>query len=180
MGLLYGNGDPTRRSSSPAAAGCDSRLQSVELRRACCSRRLGFSKLPDRFYRKLDEKTIFSHTAYNFPALLDVCEKLARQAVVRSGGRIEKDADGEEVFVIPVAAPKPSKFEDLKHPGPIAGSRFTEEEMAQIKAPGTPAALARPSSDSPRDGRSRTAAPTWTRGSARSSAARRTSLSPTR
>jgi hypothetical protein len=62
---------------------------------------LGFSKLPPRFSEKLDEKTKFSYTEYNFPALIDVCEKLARQAVIQSGGKIVK-RNGEEVFLIPV------------------------------------------------------------------------------
>jgi hypothetical protein len=93
---------------------------------------VGFSLLPERFAKELSEKAIFSHTAYNFPALIDVCEKLARQALVRCGGRIEKDADGQEAFVIPVAAPKPSKLELSWAPGPIAGSRFTPDEMAKI------------------------------------------------
>jgi hypothetical protein len=96
---------------------------------------LGLGRLSDRYYRKLDEKRVFSHTAYNFPALLAVCEKLTRQALVKEGGRVEKDAQGEELFVIPVKTPAPSKFEDLLKPGPIAGSRFTEAERAQITAP---------------------------------------------
>jgi hypothetical protein len=83
----------------------------------------------------LDEKKIFSYTAYNFPALLQVCEKLARQSVLKAGGRIEKDANGKEVFVIPVKAPTPSKFENIREPGPIANSRFTDEEMARIRMP---------------------------------------------
>ncbi len=68
---------------------------------------IGFSKLPERFSKELDEKKIFSHTAYNFPALVAVCEKLARQILARSGGRVEKAAGGQEVFVIPVVEPKP-------------------------------------------------------------------------
>jgi hypothetical protein len=94
------------------------------------------SNLPDKYYRKLDETKVFSHTAYNFPKLLDVCEELARQGLVRVGGRIEKDANGDEVFVIPVKAPMPSRFEDLKNPGPIAASVYSDEEMARIRTPG--------------------------------------------
>ncbi len=60
-----------------------------------------------------------------------------RDAVVRSGGRIERDAAGNDVLVIPVQAPKPSLLEQSRNPGPIAGSRFTDEEMEQIAAPGT-------------------------------------------
>jgi hypothetical protein len=77
-------------------------------------------------------ETVFSHTAYNFPRLLDVCEKLAREYVVKEGGRIEKDANGEDVFVIPVKIPTPSPLVFSWDPEPIAGSLFTEEEMAKI------------------------------------------------
>jgi hypothetical protein len=64
--------------------------------------------------------------------LIDVCEKLARQAVIRSGGRIEKGADGKDVFVIPVQQPKPSKLELSWAPGPIANSQYTDAEKAKI------------------------------------------------
>ena len=90
-----------------------------------------------------NEKAVFSHTAYHFPALLDVCEKLAREALAQNGGRVEKDAAGEEVFVIPVVEPKPSKLELSWAPGPIANSRFTDEEKARITAPGSIEALRR-------------------------------------
>jgi hypothetical protein len=62
----------------------------------------------------------------------EVCEKLARQAVVKAGGRIEKDASGEQVFVIPVQTPKPGKLEQCWEPGPTADSKFTPQEMEKI------------------------------------------------
>jgi hypothetical protein len=89
----------------------------------------GLTKLPDRFHRKLDEAKIFSYTAYSFPGLMAVCEKLARQVLMRSGGRIEQHG-GEEIFVIPVKAPIPSPFEDIKNPLPVANSVFAEAEKA--------------------------------------------------
>jgi len=45
--------------------------------------------------------------------------------------------------VIPVKAPTPSKFEDLKNPGPVAGSVYTDAEMAKIISPGLRWASAR-------------------------------------
>jgi hypothetical protein len=60
---------------------------------------------------------------------------LARKVVVRHGGRIEKDAGGEEVFVIPEQAPQPSKLEQCWEPGPAAESRFTPDEVSKIKPP---------------------------------------------
>jgi hypothetical protein len=54
---------------------------------------------------------------------------------VKSGGQIVKDDAGDEVFVLRVETPKPGKLEQCWSPGPIAGSKFTPEEMAQIKPP---------------------------------------------
>jgi hypothetical protein len=140
MGLLYGNGDLDKTMIISCRCGADSDCNPSSSGGVLFTAQ-GMSKLPERYYKKLNEKAIFSHTAYNFPALVDVCEKLARQAIVKEGGRIEKDASGEEVFAIPIKAPVPSKFEDLRRPGPIAGSRFTEAEMEQIKMPGSAKAM---------------------------------------
>jgi hypothetical protein len=102
---------------------------------------IGFSNLPERFTRELNQTAIFSHTAYSFPGLIAVCEKLARQIILRAGGRVAAE-NGEEVFYIPRQRPTPSKLELSWAPGPIASSRFTPEEMAQIKISDVPAGLA--------------------------------------
>jgi hypothetical protein len=94
---------------------------------------IGQSKMAPKFVSELNPEGVFSHTAYNFPALVEVCEKLARQAVVKYGGRIEKTAEGD-VFVIPVQKPKPSKLEQCWEPGPAADSVFTEAEQQKIEA----------------------------------------------
>jgi len=135
MGLLYGNGDLDQTIIISCRCGFDSDCNPSSSGGILFTTR-GVSNLPDKYYRKLDETKVFSHTAYNFPRLFDVCEKLARQGLARVGGRIEKDANGEEVFVIPVKAPTPSKFEDLKNPGPVAGSVYSDEEMAKVRSPG--------------------------------------------
>ncbi len=142
MGLLYGDGDLDETMVIACRCGSDSDCNPSSAGGVMFTT-LGVSNLPERYHRKLDETRVFSHTTYNFPALLDVCEKLARQAVVREGGRIEKDADGQEVFVIPVRDPRPSPFEDLRNPGPIAGSHFSDAEMKQIQTPGLSWALPR-------------------------------------
>lgn len=131
IGLLYGNGDPDQTITISMRCGSDSDCNPSSAGGVLFTS-LGLKKVPARFYRKLDETKVFSYTAYNFPGLIGVCDKLARQALIRSGGRIEKRR-GEEVFLIPVKQPAPSKFEDIKNPGPIAGSLFTEAEKAQIK-----------------------------------------------
>ena len=63
---------------------------------------------------------------------------LARKIVVAEGGRIEKDENGADVFVIPVQFPKPGKLEQSWEPGADTNSKFTEAEMASIKVAPSP------------------------------------------
>jgi hypothetical protein len=140
MGLLYGQGDIDKTIIISTRCGMDSDCNPSSSAGVLCTT-LGFSKLPEKYSKGLRENVKFSHTAYDFPALLAVCEKLARQSLAKFGGKVEKDANGDEVLVIPVVPPKPSALELCWAPGPIANSKFTEEEMAQIKAPGTPQAM---------------------------------------
>jgi hypothetical protein len=137
LGLLYGKGDLDQSIIIATRAGLDSDCNPSSAAGVLFTT-LGFSKVPDRFKEKLDEEKYWIHTSYNFPKLIDACEKVARQAVAKSGGKIEKDAGGEEVFVLPIAKPVPGKLEQCWEPGPIAGSKFTAEEMAQIKPPQEP------------------------------------------
>lgn len=95
---------------------------------------MGYEKVPDRFKSALDPKGKFSHAPYDFPTLIEVSKKLVRQALKRSGGRAEKAADGEEMFVIPVVATKSSNLERSWEPGPIANGMFTDEEKVGITA----------------------------------------------
>jgi hypothetical protein len=137
LGFLYGQRDPDQTILISCRAGQDSDCNPSSSAGVLFTT-MGFSKLPARFNTGLDEKREFSHTAYNFPRLLDVCEKLTRQVIAKYGGRVETDVSGEEVFVIPVLSPKPSALEFSWAPGPIANSRFTPEEMARITADNTP------------------------------------------
>jgi len=133
VGMLYGKGDLDETIIISTRCGQDSDCNPSNAAGVLFTT-LGFSNLPARFTEELDEERKFIYTAYNFPALVDVCEKLARQAVARAGGFVEINAHGEEVFVIPV---KEIKLEGPTmrswEPGPIAHSKFTEEEMEQIR-----------------------------------------------
>ncbi|MGQ9576298.1 MAG: ADP-ribosylglycohydrolase family protein [Thermoguttaceae bacterium] len=134
MGLLYGKGDLDQTIIISTRCGQDSDCNPSSAAGVIFTT-VGMTRLPQKFTSALDRKTVFSHTAYDVDRLLAVSEKLARQAVVRAGGRIEQDPDQGEVFVIPVQQPKPSRLEQCWEPGPVAGSRFTPEEMAKIKVP---------------------------------------------
>ena len=131
MGLLYGQRDPEKTMAIACRCGQDSDCNPSSPAGVVFTT-YGFSKLPDAFRVEPDHKRVFQYTEYNFPRLLEATEKVAREVVVKAGGRIEKDDKGEEVFVIPVQTPKPAKLEQCWEPGPVANSRFTEEEMAKI------------------------------------------------
>jgi len=131
IGMLYGNKDLDQTIIISTRCGQDSDCNPSNAAGVLFTT-LGTTKLPARFTEKLDNEKVFSHTAYNFPALLDVCEKLAREYIVREGGRIET-VDGEDVFVIPVKTPVPSPLVFSWEPEQIADSKFTEEEMSKIK-----------------------------------------------
>ena len=137
LGLLYGQRDPDRTITIAMRGGLDSDCNPSSAGGVLFTT-MGFASLPERFTRELDQTNIFSHTAYSFPRLIAVCEKLARGVVVKCGGRVEKQG-GEEFFLLPASAPEPSKLELRWAPGPIANSRFTPAEMAQIKVGNVPA-----------------------------------------
>jgi hypothetical protein len=132
MGLLYGQRDPDQTILISCRCGMDSDCNPSSSAGVLFTT-MGFRKLPARFNTGLDEQREFSHTAYNFPRLLDVCEKLTRTLLTQQGGRIERTASGDECFVIPVKTPTPSQLELSWAAGPIANSRFTPAETAQIK-----------------------------------------------
>ena len=131
MGLLYGDRDFEKTMRIACRCGMDSDCNPSSAAGVLFTT-IGFSKLPSEYNTGLDEKAVFNHTAYNFPRLLDVCEKLARQVLNKNGGKVVKEANGEEVFLIPVKPAIPSKLELSWAPGPIANSLFTPAEKAKI------------------------------------------------
>jgi hypothetical protein len=131
MGLLYGEGDIDKTIIISARCGQDSDCNPSNAAGILFTT-MGYSNVPERFTSALDPKGKFSHTPYNFGSLTVVCEKLARQAVIKSGGRAQKGSSGKEVFVIPVKKAKPSKLEQCWKPGPIANSRYTPQERDQM------------------------------------------------
>jgi len=131
LGLLYGNRDPDKTIAISVRGGQDSDCNSSNAAGVLFTT-MGFSRVPKRFTSALSYQTEFSYTPYNMRRLTEVCEQLARQAVRRADGRVERDESGEEVLVIPVLTPYPTGLERSWKPGPIANSRFTRKEMGQI------------------------------------------------
>ncbi len=136
LGLLAGAGDPERTIMIAMRSGQDSDCNPSSAAGVLFAM-LGASALPARFTEKIDPNGKFSHTPYDFPTLIEVCRGLARQAVVRSGGRVEKDAADNEVLVVPVRRPVPSPLLKSWEPGPAENSLLTDEEKAEIVIPET-------------------------------------------
>ncbi|MBL7221979.1 MAG: ADP-ribosylglycohydrolase family protein [Phycisphaerae bacterium] len=134
MGLLYGKGDPDQTIIISTRCGQDSDCNPSNAGGVLFTT-IGFSRLPERFTSALDPKGKFSHTPYDFPTLIEVSKKIVRQALARSGGRIEITG-GKEIFVIPVIEPKPLKALSVYKPGPVDNSKFTEAEKAKITPKG--------------------------------------------
>ena len=132
MGLLYGKGDLEQTIVISTRCGQDSDCNPSNAAGVLFTT-IGFTKLPARFTSALDPDGTFSHTPYTFPKLQDVCQKLVRSAVLRTGGRIERDEQGEEVLLIPMQPPKPGKVEQCWEPGPIANSRYADNELTAIR-----------------------------------------------
>lgn len=139
LGLLYGQRDFDRTMVIAMRAGQDSDCNPSSAGGVLFTT-YGAEKIPARFTSALDELEVFSHTEYTFPKLLAVSEQLARQVILRAGGKIVTE-NGEEIFLIPVQSPQPSPLVLSWAPGPIADSRFTAEEMAQITARNVPRAV---------------------------------------
>lgn len=110
IGLLYGKGDPEQTIVIAMRCGQDSDCNPSSAAGVLFTT-IGFSRIPERFKIELNWDGVFSHTPYSFRRLIAVCERLARQVVAGSGGRIERDAKGREIFLVPLEKPKPSPLE---------------------------------------------------------------------
>lgn len=134
MGLLYGEGDPDKTIIISTRCGQDSDCNPSNSGGILFTT-IGFKNLPDKFKSALNPEGKFSHTPYNFPTLVEVSKKLVHQAVKLQGGRMLKNKQAQDVFIIPVRKPKLSSLEQCWEPGPAANSKFTEEEMARMTIP---------------------------------------------
>ena len=116
MGLLYGKGNPDSTIIISMRCGQDSDCNPSSAAGILFTA-MGGSALDPKFTSALDTATRFSFTEYNFPDLVSVCSLLAKDAVVRQGGSVEKDARGGEQFRIPFVKPVRPVLETCWDPG---------------------------------------------------------------
>jgi len=128
VGLLYGQRDPDQTIVIATRCGQDSDCNPSSAGGILFTS-LGLAAVPEKYTARLKRDVKFAHTDYTFAKLVEVCEKLARDAVMRAGGKLIQDQNGQETFLIPRRDPQPSPLEQSWQPGPIAGSRYSEAEM---------------------------------------------------
>jgi hypothetical protein len=133
MGMLYGNGDPLASMTITMRGGQDSDCNPATAGGVLFTT-LGWNNLPADFRIGLNRKRKWDYTDTDFDRLVEVCEKLARQAVVKAGGRIEQDASGEEVFVIPVRSPRPARLVQSWKPDPPENNVYSADELSALQA----------------------------------------------
>jgi hypothetical protein len=131
MGLLYGGGDLVNSMMIAMRGGQDSDCNPASAGGVLFTT-VGFTHLPDEFTKGLDVNHVWDYTAYDLAHLVDLSEKLARDAVIRAGGRIETNSSGEEEFVIPVQKPKPAEFVQSAQPGPLKHSLYSTAELSTL------------------------------------------------
>jgi hypothetical protein len=129
LGLLYGDRDPDKTIIIATRGGQDSDCNPSSAAGILFTS-LGLENLPAKYTEKLDLETKFTHTDYTFAELLEVCEKLGRDAILRAGGKIVREGN-QEILLIKHEEPRLRPLEQSWAPGPIANSKYTPEEMVE-------------------------------------------------
>jgi hypothetical protein len=133
MGLLYGEGDPDKTITISMQCGRDSDCNPSNAAGVLFTS-IGYNQLDKKYTAGLNNETKFSYTNYNFPELIQVCEKLAREFIIKSGGRIEKNSEGIEYFLIPKIKAEPGELEQSWEPVPFEGNaKFSPQDMSKIR-----------------------------------------------
>ncbi len=134
LGLLYGEGDMDQTIIYSMRCGLDSDCNPSNAA-GILATTIGFKNLDYKYKVGLDETKKFSYTDYDFTDLLRVSESFAREFVIKNEGKIKKDQEGKDYFLIKKKEIIPSKFEPAYSPGAYdPENRYTEQEMLEILA----------------------------------------------
>lgn len=94
---------------------------------------LGMEDINKNYYEKLNYKTKFAYTDYNFTELIQTCTKFTEQFILKSKGKIVPGKDGKTYYYIPEKAIIPSAFERSCEPGSYdSTNRLSDEELERI------------------------------------------------
>jgi hypothetical protein len=135
MGMLYGKRDMDKTIIISTRCGQDSDCNPSNAA-GIIATSMGYENLPQKYTDSLKYDIKFLSTNYNFRELINVSEKLARQAVKRMGGKIEQGSDGKEYFFIPVIEPDPGEpIQSWDSASAIEDVYFTDKEVSRISYP---------------------------------------------
>ncbi len=126
LGLLYGGGDLARSVVLTMRCGQDSDC-SASNTGGILGVALGASGIPARFTEQLDVKRPFNHVDWNLEQCYEACERLARLAVTRCGGRVDPESWHVADFDY-----DPGPYMKWWAPPPTEGSVFSDEEMRRL------------------------------------------------
>ncbi len=134
LGLLYGAGDMDQTILYSMRCGLDSDCNPSNAA-GILATTIGFNKLPEKFKTGLDAGKKFSYSDYDFNDLLRVSEFFTREFVIREGGKIMLNKQGEEYIHIKNNKPLPSEFEPAYDPGAFdETNRYSSAEYSNIVA----------------------------------------------
>lgn len=133
IALLYGGGDITKTLNLAIRCGQDCDCNAANALGVLFAT-IGYEKLPETFKASLNTFPPVRYANAGFEELCAVTERVAREAMKKAGASFIME-NGEEIMLIPTAAVDPGKAQNSKDPAPLAGSMFTEEEMARLGRP---------------------------------------------
>lgn len=133
MGLLYGAGDPLDTITISTRAGQDSDCNAASAGGVIFAAG-GPSAELEELRRSVDREGSWAGTDHTLTDVLRVSEELARAAVLKAGGRIERDDAGDEYLLIPIQQPRPLQLEQSWDPEQAAASTWTDEQQARIRS----------------------------------------------
>jgi hypothetical protein len=127
IGMLYGAGDFTRTLEITTRCGQDADCNPANAA-GVLGTILGYSRIPEQYTRTIPELSghRFEHTAYDFPKLIEVCERVMRAVVEANGGRFTEIDGGKSVRILPQSPRPPGELQQMRF--------FSADERARWKA----------------------------------------------
>ncbi|MBW3625510.1 MAG: ADP-ribosylglycohydrolase family protein [Armatimonadetes bacterium] len=124
IGLLYGRGDFAKTLEISTRCGQDADCNPSNAA-GILGTIYGYSKIPRIYTSGIPALAgrKFDYTDYDFPRLIDACERMARKVVAENGGRIT-GSGSDERLILPVQSPQPpEKLEQM--------DRFPPEQLGK-------------------------------------------------
>ena len=133
MALLYGEGD-LHRTMRIAVQGSEDSDCNASIAAGVLLASRGMAVVDEELLGALNRERRFKYFSRTFDGMVDLTLEVARRVIPFFGGRIET-RNGVEWIVIPGRGEDLRKTEYIssRNPGPLAQSRFSAREMAQLE-----------------------------------------------